>query len=180
MKKKYLIILFLFSCVLFTGEKDDICEDGAAVTPQLIITFYDNDEMTEKKNVENLYFFGLDESNEPVIFENSEISTTDSIAFPLRTDINVSKIVFFRNAFINDNGTPDDTSDDDIDTDNQDIINFNYTREEIYVSRACGFKMNFLELSPTLETDADNWILGSEIINPIVENEISAHVKIYH
>jgi len=176
--KKLLLIVCLIT--LFTCEKDDICEEGAAVTPQLIITFYDNAEITEKRNVENLFFFGLDDNNEPVIFENSTISTTDSIAFPLRTDINVSKIVFFRNSFTNDNGTPDDTSDDYIDTDNQDIINFNYTRNEIYVSRACGFKMNFLELSSALESDMDNWILGTEIVNPTVENETSAHVKIYH
>lgn len=176
--KKLLLIVCLIT--LFTCEKDDICEEGAAVTPQLIVTFYDNAEITEKKNVENLYFFGLDDSNNRVIFENSTISTTDSIAFPLRTDINVSKIVFFRNAFTNDNGTPDDNSDDFIDTDNQEVINFNYVREEIYVSRACGYKMNYSGLNPVLETDADNWILGIDIVNPIVENEISAHVKIYH
>lgn len=175
--KKILLLACFFS--LFTCEKDDICEEGAAVTPQLIITFYDETNPTQKKNVDNLFVFGVDDNNEAVLFQSSTITTTDSIAFPLRTDTNITRIIFFNEAFVNDNGT-DESNDDFIDTTNQDIMDFSYTRNDVYVSRACGFKATYLDLLPNLEADADNWILNTETVNQNVENETEAHVKIYH
>lgn len=168
--KKILLLACLFS--LFTCEKDDICEEGAAITPRLILTFYDETDPTEKKNVNDLFVFGFDDDNQIVLFQSSTITTTDSIAFPLRTDVNITRIGFFIDAEEDDNNN--------IISNNQDIIDFNYTRNDVYVSRACGFKATYLDLAPTLEGDSDNWILNIETVNQNVENELEAHVKIYH
>lgn len=177
MNYKPLIYLCLFSLLLFTCEKDDICAEGSAITPQLIVTFFDETDPTEKKNVEDLVIVGLNNANE-VVFTSS-IITTDSIAFPLRTDSNMTKILFHSNYGIDNNDTPDDTT-DDILLGNQDIIDYSYTRTDVYVSRACGFVANYIELTDNLAPDSDNWILNTEILKPNVENEIEAHVKIYH
>lgn len=172
MNYKSIISLCLISLLLFTCEKDDICAEGSAITPQLIVTFYDETNPTQRKNVEDLFVFGLDDNNQTVLFQSSTITTTDSIAFPLRTDVNITRIVFFIDAEEDDNNN--------IISNNQDIIDFNYTRNDVYVSRACGFIANYLDLNATLDPDSDNWILNTEIVKENVENEIEAHVKIYH
>lgn len=172
MNYKSIISLCLISLLLFTCEKDDICAEGSAITPQLIVTFYDETNPTQRKNVEDLFVFGLDDNNQTVLFQSSTITTTDSIAFPLRTDVNITRISFFIDAEEDDNNN--------IISNNQDIIDFNYTRNDVYVSRACGFIANYLDLNATLDPDSDNWILNTEIVKENVENEIEAHVKIFH
>ncbi|NNK83806.1 MAG: hypothetical protein HKO92_11835 [Flavobacteriaceae bacterium] len=176
--KKLLIIILICACIL-SCEKDDICEEGAAVIPQLIITFYDYTSPEDKKEVDNLLVFGVDDENEVVLFTNSVVTTTDSIAFPLRTDSDITKIVFHKDYEIDDNDTPEDTN-DDILLGNQDLVNVSYLREPIYISRACGYIYNYSDLNSSIETDTNNWILDTDIINSIIENETAAHVKIYH
>ena len=105
--------------------------------------------------------------------------TTDSIALPLRTDTDISKFTFHIDYAIDDNVTPEDP-DDDIILGNPDVVTINYQREDVYVSRACGFKTIFNNVNFSFETDADNWIINSEIINANVENEFTAHIKIFH
>ena len=68
----------------------------------------------------------------------------------------------------------------DLATGNSDVTNFDYTSNQEYVSRACGYKNTYQILTYALAADADNWITNIEIINEIVENEFEAHVKIYH
>jgi hypothetical protein len=175
--KKILLLACLFS--LFTCEKDDICAEGSAVTPQLIVSFYDETNPTQKKTVDNLYVVGYNSDNQMVTFASTGEETRDSILVPLRTDANITKIGFHRDYEIDDNDTPNDTSDDII-LGNEDLIDFGYTRSDVYVSRACGFIANYLGLSTTLGPDSDNWILNTEIVKENVENEIEAHVKVYH
>lgn len=175
MKNKLSILILCLT--LFTCEKDDICEEGLAITPQVIVTFYDINNPTEKKEVEDLLIFGLDDINEPVGLAN--VTSTDSIAFPLRTNFDLTKIVFHNSYSIDDNDTPDNT-DDDIVLGNQDLIEFNYTRQEVYISRACGYIYNYFDLNPALVTDTNNWILNIETSNSTIENETAPHVKIYH
>jgi hypothetical protein len=165
--------------MLFTCEKDDICAEGSAVTPQLIVSFYDETNPTQKKTVNNLYVVGYNSDNQMVTFASTGEETRDSILVPLRTDANITKIGFHRDYEIDDNDTPDDPSDDII-LGNEDLIDFGYTRSDVYVSRACGFIANYLGLNATLDPDSDNWILNTEIVKENVENEIEAHVKVYH
>lgn len=166
---KKLIAILVFTFALISCEKDDICPEGSAVTPRLIVTFYDNIDPTEKKDVDNLLVYGVNDNNEAVFFNNITISTTDSIAVPLRNDLDFTKLVFHR-----------DIENSDFETGNLDFMIANYSREEVYISRACGYVNNFVDLTTTIETDSNNWILDSEIINSNLENETSAHVKIFH
>jgi hypothetical protein len=166
---KKTIALVLFCSILWCCEKDDICEEGAAITPQLIITFYDNTNPTEKKDVENFIVYGVNDNNEAVLLTTTSITTTDSIAAPLRTDSDITKLVFHKNI-----------ENSDFETGNYDIVQMSYSRQDVYISRACGYVQNFTELNTSLETDLDNWISSTEIINTSIENETSAHVKIYH
>lgn len=180
MKKKIFLLFILILIIGFSCERDDICAAETPTTPQLILRFYNLAEPDETKDVPDLYAFGLDDDDNPIIFQGATISDTDSIAIPLRTDNNQTKFVLLRNAFVDDNGTPDDTSDDFIDGENPDTITVNYVTEEVYVSRACGFKTIFNELLFGSAIDIDNWVINSSVVNNEVSNENQAHVQVFH
>jgi len=177
--KKISTLLLLLLLTTASCEKDDICPESTPTTPKLILRFYDISNQDDTKSVTDLRVTGFDENNEEVDISNLNIVTTDSINLPLRTDTDVTKFIFHKDYDVDDNGTPDNP-DDDITLGNPDIVTISYQREDVYVSRACGFKTIFNNLTISVELDGDNWIVNSEIINSVVENETTAHVKIFH
>jgi hypothetical protein len=107
--------------------------------------------------------------------------STDSIVLPLKTDTSSTQYKLHKDYTYDNNGTPDDTTDDIIGG-NEDIITFNYTTEQVYVSRACGYKTIFKNVTLTIEPDTDNWIKSKESLtdNQSVEDEKAAHFKLFH
>ena len=148
--KKLLIPILTIITLIISCQKDDICIDP--VTPNLVIRFYDNDDATEYKSVVDLYVWaeGLDTIYDGV--------NTDSIAIPLNPaqDFTIYHL---------SSGTT------------QDDITIDYIRNEVFVSRSCGYKYNFEDLS--LSGVTNNWILNTEITNQTVEDE-TEHIKILH
>ena len=157
-------ILLAISC-----EKDDICADANANTPHLIITFHDT-ASGAKKAVNNLMIQGLDQT----IYYGSA-STRDSIAIPLRVLTNNTIFKLFKD--YSDNNTANNMADD---TGNIDTITLNYETEELFISRACGYKTIFNNLTAGFTTDSDNWITTITVVNNKIENETNAHVRISH
>lgn len=164
---------------LFAGcEKDDICTDTTPTTPRLVIEFYDNDEATPTlKNVTNLKAVGEGMStDEGVVFNatltNSSryLSNSSKIYLPLNPSA-ISTTYTLANNF----GAA---------SANVDILTFNYTSENIYVSRACGFKtlFNLNQTNPIVQTEptvADGtWIKNITVVKYNLENENEIHVKI--
>ena len=80
---------------------------------------------------------------------------------------------------INDNGTPNDST-DDFETYNEDQIIINYVNEEMFISEACGFKNIFNDVNFGFTEDTDNWIFNSDVVNNKIENENNAHIHIFH
>lgn len=173
------IILLFFSLFLFTCERDDICAESTPTTPHLVIRFYDIADNDQTKTVTGLLAYALDDNDNIIPILNESVLNRDSIAIPLRTDMNMSRFVLHKDYDIDDNGTPQDES-DDIVMGNPELINLNYIREDVYVSRACGFKTVFNTFSFSVEQDTDNWIINSEIVIPDITDENQAHVKVYH
>ena len=148
--KKYLIAT-LITLTLFTScLVDDFCVDPT--TPNLVISFYDNDNPDNLKTTTDLTVWaeGKDELY-------TEVSL-DSILVPLDpgNDITVYHLKL---------------------ADLEDEITITYTRKEIFVSRSCGFKYNFENLD--VPSNTSNWILGTQITNQTVENE-TEHIKILY
>ena len=106
---------------------------------------------------------------------------TDDLILPLRTDDNTTEYILIKEASVNDNGTPNDNTDDFVDG-NQDRIILNYSREEVFVARACGFKTIFKNVTLTIVQDGDNWMLSREPLtdNQSVEDETTTHFNISH
>ncbi|PWB25734.1 DUF6452 family protein [Flavobacterium sp. HTF] len=173
--KKIISFLLLFAFGLSGCEKDDICDANTPTTPRLIITFYDINNPTVRKKVTNLKVIGLDQDegiifNEAAIDEAKYVITTDSIAVPLKTDAETTTYDFILNS-----GNPNASSE------NKDRIKFNYTHQETYVSRACGFKSIFQSLTlQRTDPNADGlWMQNIFIINPNIEYENGTHIKVF-
>ena len=165
MNKFKIALIVVLGIVAFSAcEKDDICVDGD--TPLLVLRFYDKDDTTEVKAVSDLEVKGLNGTEALAAIPNA---SADSIVIPLRADTGTTSFSLSRNL------TPTDENTANIDT-----ITFNYETREIFVSRACGFIVNYDGLNGSTASDADVWIDEIRIVTPLVENSSSAHVKILH
>jgi hypothetical protein len=74
----------------------------------------------------------------------------------------------------------DSADEDDLETGNTDTLTFDYSTLEVFVSRACGYIANYDDLGELLTTDSENWIQNIEIVSPLIQQQDSAHVKIFH
>ena len=158
MNKNFLYI-FLFAWIFSACEKDDICL--SPTTPKLVLRFYDSANPTEFKSVPN--FSTIAESKTDSLFV---AQTLDSIAIPLNTN-GTQTIYKFK------------TSSTGNKTDNKyNTLTITYTTEDIFVSRSCGLKTIF----NTVTITSDNGWFQSVTPNSLttIDNETSAHVKIYH
>jgi len=149
-----LILFFFISC-----EPDDICLESNEDTPNLILKFVDSFS-GENKSVSNLRIKGINN------IEDFFVGTVDSISIPLNNYENTSSFSFTKEFESNQS--------------NEDLIYFNYARNNVYISRSCGYKMEYDIENIIIENDNSNWIEDAIIETRTVNNEISHHVKIYH
>lgn len=176
---KFITPIIIIIALVFSCEKDDICAEETQTTPQLVIRFYDVNDTDETQTVLGLLAYGLDDMNIPFGFQNEGVSTRDSIAIPLPLDTNTFSFVLHEDYEVDDNDTPDDTTDDTV-LGNPDTITVTYEPEDVFVSRACGFKTVYNNITFTVTPDAENWIANSEIVINNVENQNAAHVQVFH
>jgi len=168
----FIIILFviIWGLSFSACEKDDICVDDD--TAQLIIRFYDAANPTEFKVVPGLRVIGLGNGN-PVDTFSDRVSTLDSVAIPLKTNESATQFSFILNSADDTNGTETGTIDQ---------LEFSYDLQELFKSRACGFVVNYNNLTTDFTPATENWIQSIEIVKPLItlEEEVTAHVKIFH
>ena len=180
MKKiNLLAFLLCLSAILHTScERDDICPESTPTTPRLIIDIFDINNQESKKNVFGLLVAGVDNTE---VLPGYGIVSADKLILPLKTSESQTQYRLIQGTTINDNGTPDNP-DDDFFEGNQDIITLNYSTELVFVSRACGYKTIFTNVTLTIEQDADNWILSKQSVNDnqSVEDETATHFNIFH
>ena len=129
---KYLV-LFLIILTTYNCESDDICPESTLTTPRLIVTFYDEENPEERKNIESLGVY-IVKNNELMLISEINGINTDSIAIPLRDDESVSNFKFCK-----------DFSDDVtvIPSGLPNHVYFDYEINETFISRACGFINNY-------------------------------------
>ncbi|MCL9804550.1 DUF6452 family protein [Flavobacterium amniphilum] len=177
MKKFLLILVFATTTIsLWNCEKDDICEEGTPTTPRMIIEFYDNSNPTVLKSVTDLKVQAQGEPN-GIVFDETETGdakyrfTGKKLELPLKTTADLVKYTLTLN---DGNANPNAI--------NSDIIDITYTRDDIYVSRACGYKTVFQLNDPNgmvLTTDANNWIKEISVLTNSITTENEVHVKIF-
>jgi hypothetical protein len=167
-KKRMKKILLLLSIALsFSScEKDDICTDGT--TPQLVLEFYDITSPADLKNVVSLEIKGVGQTADLGTY-----SAVSKIKIPLDITQDTTKYSLILNS-AGTSGTP-----------NQDFLQFNYTRQNVFVSRACGYKTTFKlnDFTGVTHTDAATpdvlWIQDINVVTPNIDTENETHIKIY-
>ena len=176
--KVLIIPILLIAALLISCERDDICPDATPTTPRLIIDFLDASDSDINKNVFDIVVIGADNDD---FLSDYVFVDTDNLILPLKTTDNTTEYILISDATVDDNGTPDDDTDDTI-AGNQDRITINYNREQVYVSRACGFKTIFKNVTLTIVDDGDNWMISRQPLtdNQSVEDETTTHFNISH
>jgi hypothetical protein len=177
--KKILSLLLLVIVTSSSCEKDDICDANTPTTPRLVIDFYNITTASVRKNVTNLKVIG-EGMKDGIVFDSSltgeaqYLANGNTISIPLKTDANVTKYRFILNSG-NSNPTLIDT----------DEVTFNYTRNNVFVSRACGFKTLFT-LEPTnpytqtaVPVTKGKWMQFINIEKSNIDNENETHIKVF-
>jgi len=156
--KKYYLFLLLIALLISSCEKDDFCIEP--ITPNMIIRFYNATNISETKAVNDLT---INISNLDSIYTNVSL---DSIVIPL--DVTSNQIIYNFSS-----GT------------NVDILTIDYEIQEVFVSRSCGFKAIFNNVTITSDVSND-WIIGltetleNTITIPTIDDESAAHIQIFH
>ena len=174
---KKILLMFVLIISFSACEKDDICTDET--TPRLIVEFYDISNNATIKNVLNLKVkeFGTNDFMvfDPTLEEDDEdryLFNGSKLELPLKLAATSTKY----SLILNSTGT----------TPNEDVLEFVYTPENVYVSRACGYKTIF-ELNPTpngviksdVTTPESFWIQDFNILTTTIDTENETHIKVY-
>lgn len=163
MKKILALLLITLS---FSGcEKDDICIDET--TPRLVLEFYDISNPSNLKNVVNLKIKGVGQTDDLGTY-----NAVSKIELPFDITQDTTKYSLILNSTSSTGA-------------NEDLLQFNYSRKNVFVSRACGYKTIF-ELnsfpSGVIKTDAATpegfWIQDINILTTNIETENETHIKI--
>ena len=162
--------IYLFLIVIFSCEKDDICPETTQTTPRLVIEFYDLTNPDVLLQVPELYALGLSTDGIEIPINNEIVTTRSSIELPLKTDDTETEFILYKSYDIVDGEV----------IGNPDRIKVTYDSENVYVSRACGYKTTFDIQTFAITTDSDQWMIGSEILITEITNENDIHVKILH
>jgi hypothetical protein len=171
--KKIVLLVFVLALSFSSCEKDDICDANTITTPRLVISFYDAINSTTLKNVTNLKIIG-EGMTEGIIFKNSNLINGSTVSIPLKTDADATSFRFILNHGNTNTALV-----------NEDILKFDYTRQNLFVSRACGFKTNFIlnPQNPFTHTDAavpdQKWIQHIAVKNSTLDNENETHIEIF-
>ena len=166
---KTLSFLFIGLISIIGCERDEICIEET--TPYLIIRFYDYDDTQFYKKVVDIKveLEGIEGFYED---DGATIKPfTDSIAIPVKVTEDITSFKLILNA--NDQ---DDTND------NEDVFDLNYIREDVFVSRSCGYKTLYYDVTTSLINDNDNWIRSIETVKDPQDilNQNSNNVNIFY
>ena len=162
---KKIVLLLLLTITFSSCEKDDICAEET--TPRLVLEFYDISNPSNLKNVLNLKVTGEGQS------ELGTYNGVNKVELPLDITNDITKYSLILNSASSTGA-------------NEDFLQFNYTRQNVFVSRACGYKTIF-ELNATpngvIKTDSTTpdgfWIQDINIVTTKIETENETHIKIY-
>ena len=151
--KKYFTLIILSLILILSCEKDDICLENT--TPNLMLKFYDieNDTLVKSLEIDSIRIINN------VLIDDYTNVTLDSISIPL--DLNE-----YKTAYQISSGATSDT------------IYFSYDRNDLFVSRSCGYKTIFENFN--IDSITNNWIKSYNINNTIIDNDTTAHINIYH
>jgi len=166
------ILLLTISC-----QKDDICSASTITTPLIKVNFYDiENDANAAKSVINLSVRAI--NVEGLLDTLIKRSTTSAIEIPLNTNSSTTEYLFTEYAADSDGEISEQNPP------NSDLIRFNYTRNEQYLNRACGYRILYedvqVQISKPEGDTSENWIEDFTVNDSIIDNETITYISIYH
>ena len=153
--KKIIAILFLSIIIFSACEKDDFCTQNP-VTPNLVLEFYDASNKETLKNFSSLIVWSESAEKNDTLFKNI---TRNKLEIPLNQFATETVYNFSQNDVVNQ-------------------FTIKYSTEDIYVSRSCGFRIIFNDIS--FESN-NTWISGfTPQTLTTIDNQNETHVQIFH
>lgn len=157
---KQLFILTIITLTITACETDDFCEISSP-TPNLILRFYDKDVNDDLKIAQRLSIIANGKTDS--LYTNRSV---DSIAIPLNTNATETIYTFKRNE-ADGNLAGNDTA----------TLTIRYTPEEEYLSRSCGFRFIFNNIT----FEKTGWIDSLSVTTlETINSQENAHVNIFH
>jgi len=136
-----------------------------------VIEFYDITAPKKIKIVPGLKAFGIDETNEIVEIINETVLNRTILTLPLNVNNTQSKFKLYERYKLEDG----------VESGNPDIITITYDIEKVYVSRACGYSINFDINTFKISEDSELWMDNYDFtLNNPITNENDVHIKIFH
>ncbi len=165
MLKNGILLVFIIALIAISCERDDICAASTPTTPVLTIGFQDADNTTEDKEL-NITIYKVDNS------DSLAYTSASTIEIPLRTDTTATVLVFVKNP--NNLVAAEDPN-------NADTVTFKYTPQEEFISRACGYRVSFSNLTIQNNPGSDGRWIDDIIINTrTITNNDTTQVYIRH
>lgn len=146
-------------------QYNDICTAETPGTPKLLIQFYNADRPGLLKEVEG---FNAKAIGDTAYYFESPVTDT-IVALPLNTNASKTSYEFV-------------IYQDDSTKIKRDTISFTYKTEDVFISRACGFKDIFTDFEVEWELSNTGWIKNRRIIDTTkrITNERKAPLYIYY
>ena len=172
MKNKFLFSILITFCFtnLSNCERDDICLEGTPGTPNLIIRFYDAENINNPKPLRLLIQEMDDDKTDLSSYLIRFLIPGDSVSVPLSSSKDYTEYKLFNNWGTN-------ISDPQIDT-----LRINHSRNDTYLNRACGFIGQYIFSENPIEgiSSDKSWIKSYKIVKDSILNEESKHLILYH
>ena len=160
--KRSILLLILCTAILSGCEKDDFCTKDP-VTPKLVLRFYDANDRDQLKKTERLSIWAAGKDTIPTY----RSVALDSVAIPLNTTT-IETVYHLKINDFDGNLASNETA----------TFTIQYTPEEEFVSRSCGFRVIFNDVGFSTDT---SWIQDfTPALLTTIDNQSTAHVQIFH
>ncbi len=160
--KRSILLLILCTAILSGCEKDDFCTKDP-VTPKLVLRFYDANDRDQLKKTERLSIWAAGKDTIPTY----RSVALDSVAIPLNTTT-IETVYHLKINDFDGNLASNETA----------TFTIQYTPEEEFVSRSCGFRVIFNDVRFSSDT---SWIQDfTPAPLTTIDNQTTAHVQIFH
>ena len=162
--KSIYIALFVASIAWIGCEKDDLCDGSNNQTPRLHVNLLDQYNVENKKPAEYIKMYIVGE--EHVI----EASNASDLYLPLIPGATSTQWTIELYDVVGEDKVLIGTE----------TIQFNYTPENQYISKACGFKTNFNAFSYQRLDTTNPWLGGVSLTTNSITDEKNVHVQVFY
>nr|WP_255610506.1 DUF6452 family protein [Robertkochia sp. 3YJGBD-33] len=138
----------------------------------MVVGFYDIQNQDELKAVPRLRVVGAGQNSTVPTF--SDRTDQRTVNLPLKTNEQSTEFFFIRESASDSSGA---------ETGNIDNIQFTYQTNQVFVSRGCGYAVNYSSLDAIQnpgQNDPDSWISALLVEQQQISNQDTVHVKIFH